>query len=68
MFINTFCWKQLNIQVDEYKDYWLSYFALFIISAESVESVPLDAVQWFNIDFLNAVTYLMTSMTSFRMF
>lgn len=68
MFINTFCWKQPNIQIDENKDYWLSYFALFIISAESVDRFLLDAVQWFDTDFLNAVSSLMTSVTSFRMF
>lgn len=67
MIINTFCWKQPNIQADENKDYWLSYFALFI-SAKSVERFLLDAVPWFDIDFLNAVTSLMTSVTSFRMF
>lgn len=68
MFINTFCWKQPNIQIDENKDYWLSYFSLFIISAESVDRFLLDAVQWFDTDFLNAVSSLMTSVTSFRMF
>jgi len=35
---------------------------------ESVEKVLLDAVQWFDTDFLNAVTSLVTGMTSFRMF
>lgn len=57
MFINTFCWKQLNIQVDKNKDCWLSYFALFMMP-ESVEKVLLDAVRWFDIHFLNAVTFL----------
>lgn len=35
---------------------------------ESVEKVLLDAVQWFDTDFLNAVTSLVTGMTGFRMF
>lgn len=35
---------------------------------KSVEEVLLDAVQWFDTDFLNALTSLVTGMTGFRMF